>query len=340
MKKYIKRKNFLHDLKKIIKLLSFASLFFLFVNSGYAQESTTLENNNEVKAEPVKLGTWELKRQKQFPHYRVDVLERWTLGKLRRIDSTRVRIIPNEGGSVTEIESTWITPDPKEFIQGWTGGLLDVNGDGLEDLILRRSTGGTHCCYSYTIFSLEKPLKKLVHLDLEDCGESIQLKDLNGDQKKEVITCDAKFKYIGDQPYSKSPFPPAVYELQGNQFKKVDKKYPKIFQDDILKQRTNLQQGYDPAPVLQLVIDYLILGNSNKAWQEFEMLYQEDDKEEVRLEIATKMGVSMPNISNSPSNTNSDWNAPTTQNSPGTPEAPQDSNNSPASPDPKDPFLE
>ncbi len=238
---------------------------------------------------------WQLVRQKVFPHYRVEILQRWAKGKFPRIESQKARIVPLQGGTVTEITGTWLTPDPKDFLKDWQPGRpLDITGDGLEDLFLRVSSGGVHCCYRYVIFSLEPVLKRLADLEMRDCGDSIQLKDLNGDGKPEILSCDAKFVYLGDLPYDQSPFPPAVYSLGATGYERADKNFPQIYSEDIQKQQQALAQGSTPFVVLQIVTDYFLLGDEKKGWEEFEKLYQGTDKDKIRLQLTERLQGKIP----------------------------------------------
>lgn len=238
------------------------------------------------------LTSWKVVRAKEFPNYKVEILERWTTGKLARVDSMKARIIPKDGGSVTEFTGTWLTPDPKEFVADWQAGqVLDLTGDGMEDLVLRNSSGGAHCCYSYIVFSLGKPLQKITDIDFQDCGEKIRLYDLNGNGKPEIMTCDARFTYLGKLPYSESPFPPAIYTLGMNGYERADKDFKQVFLTDIGRQRQTLAKGYRPAAALQIVTDYLLMGDAAKAWEEFDKLYQGDDKEEIKTQLMQKLGL-------------------------------------------------
>jgi len=254
-------------------------------------------------ANPGQLSSWKVVKKKAFPNYNVEILERWMMGKFPRIDSMKARIVPKEGGSVTEFEATWLTPDPREFVVGWKEGqVLDMNGDGLEDLVLRSSTGGAHCCYSYDIFSLAKPLKKLGEVELQDCGEQIVLHDLNGDKKPEIISCDAKFTYLGDLPYAQSPFPPAIYTLGLSGYERADQAFKQVYQEDLARQRQILQQGFKPAAALQIATDYFLMGDEKKGWEEFNALYQGADKEKIRLQLLQKMGLKIPGAESAPAN--------------------------------------
>lgn len=265
----------------------FALGLILFLRLAPAQETR-----------PVELTPWKVIRQKTFPNYKVEILQRWTKGRWPRVDSMKARIIPHDGGAVTEYSATFMTPDPRDYVIQWKGGLLDLNGDRLEDLVLLSSTGGAHCCYSYTIYSLAKDLKKIGDLEMGDCGEKIRLADLNGNGKMEIISCDARFTYLGNLPYSESPFPPAVYTLGPNGYERADKMFQPVYQEDIKNQEQTLAQGYRPAAALQIATDYFLLGQEAKGWEAFEKYYQGQDKEKIKLQLLKRLGLKIAPAAN------------------------------------------
>jgi hypothetical protein len=238
---------------------------------------------------------WKLIRSKEFPNYKVEIQERWQMGKYPRVDAMKARIIPKDGTAVTEVTGTWLTPDPRDYAADWKEGqILDLNGDGAEDLMFRVSTGGAHCCYSYVAYAMTKELKKIGEIDLQDCGEKIRLYDLDGNNKPEILTCDARFTYLGNQPYSESPFPPAIYSLGINGYERADKTFKQVYQAYIERQRQTLAGGFRPVAALQIVTDYLLIGEGPKAWEEFDKLYQGQDKDQVKQQLMQKMSPTQP----------------------------------------------
>ena len=238
------------------------------------------------------LSTWKLVRAKDYPNYRVEVQERWQMGKFPRVDAMKLRIVPKNGSPATELTGTWLTPDPREFVADWKEGqILDLTGDGVEDLMVRISSGGAHCCYNYSVYSLAKDLQKIGDLDLQDCGEKIRIYDLDGNDKPEILTCDPRFIYLGNLPYSESPFPPAIYTLGANGYERADKSFKQVYQADINQQRQTLVAGYRPAAALQIVTDDLLIGEVAKAWEEFDKLYQGQDKEQIKQQLKQKVGL-------------------------------------------------
>ena len=247
-----------------------------------------------VPAAEQPLTPWTVVQKKALQNYNVEIYQRMTVAKFPRVDSMKVKLIPKSGGNGTEYEGAWINLDPQNFLIGWKGGTLDVDGDGVEDLILQNYSGGGHCCYNYVIYSLKVPPKKLADIAMKDCGEKISLEDLNGDKIPELLSCNPEFAYLGELPYSESPFPPAIYALKDGEYKRVDRDYKKIYQADIQAQRDSLAKAYRPANVLQIVADLLILGEEKDAWKEMDALYRGADKDVIKAEMAKRMGVKSP----------------------------------------------
>lgn len=252
---------------------------------------------------------WELKETQELTHYKVEVFERRSMGKFPIVEAMRLRIVPKAGGSVTEYVGKWLDIDPRKFVKNWQAGQkLDINGNGVEELWVQDFSGGAHCCYQYVVFELSQPLKRLGKLKLRDCGEQIEFKDLvpgeklgglpdtKPDGKPELLTCDARFTYLGKNPFAGSPFPPAIYAWRDEELKRVDQEFPQIFQKDLKAQRElfKMQKNEDinsAATILQIVLDHLFLGETKQAWEFFDQNYTKEDKEEVRSQLKERLGL-------------------------------------------------
>ena len=87
--------------------------------------------------------------------------------------------------------------------------VADVTGDRRAELVFSRHSGGAHCCYSTSIYSIERDEPKaLLSLDTDDC--SSELVDLDKNGVAELQTCDAIFGYEFCS-FAFTPFPPVVF---------------------------------------------------------------------------------------------------------------------------------
>lgn len=233
-------------------------------------------------------GEWKLTKEKIYPLYKVQIFSRTNSASPSGTEM-KAAILDKGGKTLAEVKSLMIEPDPREIISGWTPGtLLDLDKDGNEDLVLRLFSGGAHCCFSYQIYSLGKMARKMGDLKLHDCGETIELKDVNGDGVWEILACNAAFTYLKKIPFSQSPFPPTVFGLEGGKYVNQDKKLLRVFDDDIVQQRKIIQEkGFAEETAIQIVLDYLLSGREEEAWKNFDELFanaanKEDRKAELK----------------------------------------------------------
>jgi len=85
----------------------------------------------------------------------------------------------------------------------------DINGDGFPDLIVSDWSGGAHCCYTTSVYSVGDEPKEILALSTGNCGPG-EFEDLDGDGTLELVTCDDQFGYTYCT-FADSPFPRVVY---------------------------------------------------------------------------------------------------------------------------------
>ena len=89
--------------------------------------------------------------------------------------------------------------------------LADVTGDKLPELVFSNHSGGAHCCYTTSIYSVERggaAPKPILSLGTDDCSGELQ--DLDKDGIAEFQTCDPVFGYAFCS-FAFTPFPPVVF---------------------------------------------------------------------------------------------------------------------------------
>lgn len=85
----------------------------------------------------------------------------------------------------------------------------DINGDRLPDIVVSEWSGGAHCCYSTSVYSVGPAVRPLLTLDSGDCAPG-EFADLDGDGVLELATCDSAWGYRYCA-FAFSTLPPVVY---------------------------------------------------------------------------------------------------------------------------------
>lgn len=80
----------------------------------------------------------------------------------------------------------------------------DISADGHEVLLLKGFSGGAHCCFDLVIAQLKNDMPKLTVLGLRNFGETIEVKDLDNDGKKELIFYDDRYSYFASLCFASS----------------------------------------------------------------------------------------------------------------------------------------
>ena len=173
----------------------------------------------------------------------------------------------------------------------------DINGDGYPDIIIETDTGDAHCCLGTQVYSLgETPI---LILDKPESNTEGEFKDLNGDDIYEFITTDEVFaaKYC---PYASSPVVKVImaYDITEMSYLPFSPNFPDEYKDDIARDTKNAErvskaETYEngewdetsKCSILPVALDYIYLGDLDKARSELERLYIYDDIDEFWNEV-------------------------------------------------------
>lgn len=164
----------------------------------------------------------------------------------------------------------------------------DINGDGIPDVIVSYFSGGAHCCFEYTVFSLGRELKSLGVLNGEH--SEFDFKDLDNDGKYEAIGRDWAFAYWGSS-FAGSPAPKVILRWKNGRYRLADdlmrKKYnrddilrmAKDFSDEILPVSEDDKSLRVDPKVWAAMLELIYTGNGNLAWEFIDRAWpaQEDD---------------------------------------------------------------
>jgi hypothetical protein len=81
----------------------------------------------------------------------------------------------------------------------------DINDDKTLELLVSTYSGGAHCCETLHVWALDdKAPRKILEYPAGNAG-GFELRDLDGDGRKELLLGDDSFAYFGDLCYACSP---------------------------------------------------------------------------------------------------------------------------------------
>jgi len=161
----------------------------------------------------------------------------------------------------------------------------DLTGEGHPDVVIHVFTGGAHCCFSTIVYDLGPKLIKVLETPLSNCDGSFQ--DLDGDGVAEHITCDDLFAYVYCS-YAGSPAAQVVLQYDpGRGYVPASPRFADLYDEPIVRHREQAEtaqpgemgewDGTTKCAVLPIVLDYLYSGQDEKAWTEFNRLYDYPD---------------------------------------------------------------
>ncbi len=158
----------------------------------------------------------------------------------------------------------------------------DINGDGLEEIIIQGHTGLGGCCNHIAFHTLGKAaIQDLGTFDLQEFDE-FELKDIDNDSIPELIFQDPHY-LKWNAPFSESPRPTVIYKWDNGKYRGANFK----FSDYLLKQidknaikdlekaiKRRVEKEYDPdheyykyppARLWGLMLDYIYANKKDKA---------------------------------------------------------------------------
>lgn len=108
----------------------------------------------------------------------------------------------------------------------------DITADRVPELVVRTFNGGAHCCETLRVYALdEKPRLLLVYEANNAVGAEVR--DLDGDGRRELLLGDDTFAYFDDLCYACSPASlPMVACYTGQRFEDCTRRFP-----DLLRER-------------------------------------------------------------------------------------------------------
>lgn len=103
----------------------------------------------------------------------------------------------------------------------------DLTGDGVPEVILGQFSGGAHCCFTYSIYTLTTPLRRILYAPTAH-SDGFEVAQLDGQGPRELVTGDWRFAYAYGLSFAESPVLPRVYAYRGGQYVQATRDYPQF----------------------------------------------------------------------------------------------------------------
>jgi hypothetical protein len=143
--------------------------------------------------------------------------------------------------------------------------LLDLDADGIPEIIVQNYSGGAHCCTNTKIYQWQND--KFQHTETGGLdGKGGNFEDLDGDGKQEFISSDKSFLYAFSS-YAASFPPSAIYTYQKGKLQPVTRRYPKQLRSTLNRMFQLIHKGEEVNGVLAgYVAQKILLGEYEQGW--------------------------------------------------------------------------
>jgi hypothetical protein len=145
---------------------------------------------------------------------------------------------------------------------------LDIDNDGISELLITDFSGGAHCCFTYYLYSRSPDLRLLGVFEMGNGG--LRFEDLDGDGILEGVGDYDGFAYY-DFCYAASPFLPLVFSLTNGRYVEDTKSYPnsikKALLDRVAHPPADTDEDYRKSQALALFALSLLVQDEDSAWK-------------------------------------------------------------------------
>jgi hypothetical protein len=162
----------------------------------------------------------------------------------------------------------------------------DINGDGYPDVVVETYSGGAHCCFGTQVYSLRPDGATLI-LQKPESNTGGYFEDLDADGISELVTYEDSFAYQYC-PYAAGVSAKVImaYDPGQDRFVPASPRFPGQYADEIAANEERAfyapgelgeWDGTNICAILPLALDYLFLGQPDKAQSEFVSRYSGAD---------------------------------------------------------------
>jgi len=162
----------------------------------------------------------------------------------------------------------------------------DINGDGYPDVVVETYSGGAHCCFGTQVYSL-RPDGAVLILQKPESNAGGYFEDLDADGVSEFVTYEDSFAYQYC-PYAAGVSAKVImaYDPSQDRYVPASPRFPEQYADEIAANEERALyapgelgewEGTNICAILPLALDYLFLGQPDKAQSEFVSRYSGAD---------------------------------------------------------------
>lgn len=160
---------------------------------------------------------------------------------------------------------------------------VDLNRDGVPEIILRESSGGTHCCHTAYVYDTSGSTPVLLATVAGEHSPP-SFEDLDRDGVAEAIVQDWTWDYF--YSFAEAPAPRVILRWTGAEFVVA----PNLMRTETPDEKT--LAGYDdelkaaknylsvPPPMLHRMLELMYTGHGAAAWRLFDRVYPQPTREQ------------------------------------------------------------
>jgi hypothetical protein len=145
--------------------------------------------------------------------------------------------------------------------------VVDVESDGLPDVMLDLYSGGAHCCSVLVLFRYDAKTGHLTQIEHNFGDPGYRLERLGGEPQYELVSADDRFAYEY-APYVYSGLPLQIWQIRGGRFRDITRGYPKLIAADAASWwkdwQESLKQGDGEGELAAWAADEYELGDAAK----------------------------------------------------------------------------